>query len=102
MQLQITYEAVGCTELVQWQAVQKVVINSASVRAFNFLTSSRHRLEKQQVYSLIPYTRDATETFIAIDLAAPALLLLKQTASRITIELDGGCDLHIHCRSEIC
>jgi len=78
------------------------VINSASVKAFNFLTNSHRRLEKQQVYCLIPHTRDANETFSAIDLPAPALVLLKQIVTRITIELDGGCDLHIHCRSDKC
>jgi hypothetical protein len=54
------------------------------------------------VYCVIPYARDATETFNAIDLAAAALVLLKQMVTRFAIELDGGCDLHVNCRSEIC
>jgi len=39
MELQLTYKAVGCIELVQWQAVAKVVINLGAVRAFNFLST---------------------------------------------------------------
>ena len=54
------------------------------------------------MYCLIAYTRDATETFSAIDLAAAALVLLKQMVTRIAIEFDSGCDLHVNCRSEMC
>jgi hypothetical protein len=97
MYLQMAYEIEGWIELVQWQAVKKVVINSVSIRALNFLTSPRHRLGKQQVHCLIHYTREANGTFSAIDLAAPALLPLKQVVTRITIRFYVGCDFPIHC-----